>query len=110
MLYLKTNWLAALAGIAIFTAGQETLLTVLMTYMTDAYPGQAAEISVVFQCCLNLMAYPPPFYLPIWIAEHGARVPYIVYALLPVVLFPFGIGLIWWKGPAIRGQDTLSKP
>ncbi len=100
-----TSWVAALAGIAIFTAGQEIMLTVLMTYMCDCYPGQVAEISVVFQCCLNGMAYHPPFYMPQWIDRPaGAKVPYLVFALLPVVTAPFGAGILLWKGPEIRAK------
>ncbi|KAH8880575.1 MFS general substrate transporter [Thozetella sp. PMI_491] len=100
-----TSWAAALTGIAIFTAGQEIMLTVLMTYMCDCYPGQAAEISVVFQCCLNLMAYHPPFYTPQWIEKPGgAKVAYTVYAVLPIVTFPLGAAIFMWKGPQIRAK------
>ncbi|KAL1850747.1 hypothetical protein VTK73DRAFT_9599 [Phialemonium thermophilum] len=100
-----TSWAAALTGIGIFTAGQEIMLTVLMTYMTDCYPGTAAEISVVFQCFLNLMAYHPGFYTPQWIDQPGgAKVPYIVFAVLPIVFFPPCAGLLMWKGPQIRAR------
>ncbi|ORY56861.1 major facilitator superfamily domain-containing protein [Pseudomassariella vexata] len=100
-----THWAAALAGIAIFTAGQEIMLTVLMTYITECYPGNAAEISVCFQCCLNLMAYHPPFYTPYWIkAPGGAKVPYIVYAVLPILFAPIGCGMFMWKGEEIRAK------
>jgi hypothetical protein len=100
-----TSWGAALAGIGIFTAGQEIMVTVLMTYMTDCYPGRAAEISVVFQCFTNFMAYHPPFYTPQWIdMPAGAKVPYIVYAILPVVLFPFCAGIFMLRGEKIRAK------
>lgn len=105
-----TGWLAALTGIALFTAGQEIMLTVIMTYMTDCYPGTAAEISVIFQCCLNLMAYHPNFYTPQWIKQPGgAKVPYIVFAVLPIVFFPIGAGIFMWRGPAIRAKGPWFK-
>jgi len=105
-----TSWAAALTGIAIFTAGQEIMMTVIMTYMCDCYPGQMAEISVVFQCCLNAMAYHPPFYTPQWIAQPaGAKVPYLVYALLPIALCPLGVGIFIWNGPQIRARQPWFK-
>jgi MFS family permease len=59
-LEFPTGWAAALTGIGIFTAGQEILLTVLMTYTCDCYPDKASEVSIVFQCCINVQAYHPP--------------------------------------------------
>lgn len=102
-----TSWVAALAGISIFVFGQEIGITVLLTYLTDSYPGQAAEVAVVFQFFLNIMAYHPPFYFQLWIESSGARVPYIVAAVLPLVLFPFGIGLFMWRGTEIRARGSL---
>jgi hypothetical protein len=87
--------------------GQEIIVTVVLTYMTDCYPDQAAEVAIVFQFFFNIMCFHPPFYTPQWIAESGARVPYIVYALLPVAIFPFCIGLLMWKGQQIRSKGPL---
>ncbi|KAF1982807.1 MFS general substrate transporter [Aulographum hederae CBS 113979] len=102
------SWAPALAGILIFTFGQEILVTVIMTYMTDCYPQRAAEVSIVFQFWLNIMAYHPPFYVPQWIhSGGGAKVPYIVFAVLPIVIFPFGIGVFMWRGPQIRAKGRI---
>jgi len=103
-----TSWAAALTGIAIFTFGQEVLITVLMTYLVDCYPEQASECSIVFQFFLNLMAFHPPFYVPQWIAQPaGAKVPYIVFAVLPLVIFPFSVGILMWRGPQLRAKGAL---
>jgi hypothetical protein len=105
-----TNWAAALTGIAIFTFGQEILITVLLTYMVDCYPQQASEVAIVFQFWVNLMAFPLSFYVPQWIAQPaGAKVPYIVFAGLPLVFFPFCVGVLMWKGPEIRAKGTWFK-
>ncbi|KAF2773020.1 MFS general substrate transporter [Teratosphaeria nubilosa] len=100
-----TTWIAPLAGISIFAFGQEILVTVLLTYMIDAYPKQAAEVSIVFQFCMFVMAYHPPFYNQYWIEAMGsAEIPYIIWAMLPVIFFPFCIGLLMWKGREIRAK------
>lgn len=109
MLNYSHSWVGTLAGISIYAFGQEVLVTVLMTYMTDCYPGQAAEVAIVFQFCLNVMAYHPPFYTPLWIAATSAKVPYIVYSILPVVLFAPCIGLLMLKGPEIRKKGPWGK-
>lgn len=102
------SWAAALTGIALFTFGQEILVTVLLTYMTDCYRAQAAEVAIVFQFFFAVQCYHVPFYLPQWIAEPaGAKVPYIVFAILPVVLFPFCVGVLMWKGENIRNRGAL---
>ncbi|KAF2112054.1 major facilitator superfamily domain-containing protein [Lophiotrema nucula] len=103
------NWLGTLAGISIYAFGQEVLVTVLMTYMVDCYPQQAAEVAIVFQFCMNVMAYHPPFYTPMWIASASAKVPYIVYAVLSVVLFPPCLGLFMLKGTEIRKKGPWGK-
>lgn len=87
--------------------GQEIIVTVTMTYMTDCYPEHAAEVAIVFQFFFNIMCFHPPFYTPQWIASDGARVPYIVYALIPGVLFLPCIGLFMWRGPRIRSKGAL---
>ena len=93
----------------LFVFGQEILVTVIMTYMTDAYPDDAAEVAIVFQFFFNVMCFHPPFYTPQWIAQPGgAKVPYIVYAILPIVFFPPCIGVLMWKGKSIRGRGTWS--
>lgn len=103
-----THWAPALLGMVFFVFGQEIIVTVVLTYMTDCYPGRAAEVAIVFQFFFNLMCFHPPFYTPQWIElDGGAKVPYIFYAFLPVVLFPFCIGLLMWKGPAIRKKGPL---
>jgi hypothetical protein len=103
-----TRWVGALAGIAMFTFGQEILVTVLLTYMTDCYPDRAAEVAIVFQFFFAIMCYHPPFYLPQWIDQPGgAKVPYIVFAILPIVLFPVCIGILMWRGPAIRKRGPI---
>ncbi|KAH9841165.1 MFS general substrate transporter [Teratosphaeria destructans] len=99
------TWIAPLAGISIFAFGQEILVTVLLTYMIDAYPKQAAEVSIVFQFCMFVMAYHPPFYNQYWIEAAGSpEIPYIIWAMLPIILFPFCIGLLMWKGWEIRAK------
>ncbi|RKU49612.1 hypothetical protein DL546_009554 [Coniochaeta pulveracea] len=104
-----THWAPALLGIVFFVFGQEVVVTVALTYMTDCYPAQAGEVSVVFQFFFNLMCYHPPFYNPMWIAKpYGAKVAYLVYALLPAALFPLCIGLLIWKGPSIRAKGALT--
>ena len=104
-LELGSSWQTALAGIAIFTAGQEIMMTVLMTYMADCYPDRAAEISVVFQFFLNAMAYSPPFYTPSWLRRAGGpTAPYVVFAILPVLVFPPTTGLLMWRGERIRAR------
>ncbi|KAF2494078.1 MFS general substrate transporter [Lophium mytilinum] len=106
-----TSWAAALTGIAIFAFGQEVLITVLLTYMTDCYPLEAAECAVVFQFFLNLNSYHPPFYVPQWILQPGgAKVPYIVFAVLPILFFPFGVGIFMWRGPQIRAKGRIFAP
>lgn len=103
-----SGWVAPLAGMALFVFGQEIIVTVILTYMCDCYPDQAAEVAIVFQFFFNLMCFHPPFYTPQWIAQPaGAKVPYIVYAVLPVVFFPFCVGLLMWKGREIRNKGPL---
>jgi MFS family permease len=109
MLNYGHSWVGTLAGISIYAFGQEVLVTVLMTYMVDCYPEQAAEVAIVFQFCMNVMAYHPPFYTPMWIKSASAKVPYIVYATLPVVLFPPCVGLFMLKGPEIRKKGPWGK-
>jgi hypothetical protein len=100
-----TGWAAALSGLLLHTFGQEVLVTCLLTYLTDCYPDDAAEVTIVFQVCLNLIAWPQAFYVPLWIAmPAGAKVPYIFFAALPIALFPLGIGLLMWRGPQIRAR------
>ncbi|OAA63341.1 ankyrin repeat-containing protein [Niveomyces insectorum RCEF 264] len=101
------TWAAPLSGILLFVFGQEILVTVIMTYMCDCYPEQAAEVSIVFQFFFNVMCFHPPFYTPLWIQQHGAKVPYIVYGLLPVVLFPVFIVPFMLKGEQIRSKGAL---
>ncbi|GLA75184.1 hypothetical protein AtubIFM55763_006451 [Aspergillus tubingensis] len=97
------SWAAALTGIGLFTFGQEVLVTVLLTYMTECYPDDAAEVAIVFQFFFAVQTFHPPFYLPQWIKQPGgAKVPYIVFAALPIVLYPFCISVFTWKGPQIR--------
>ncbi|OOF95784.1 hypothetical protein ASPCADRAFT_207138 [Aspergillus carbonarius ITEM 5010] len=97
------SWASALTGIGLFTFGQEILVTVLLTYMTECYPEDAAEVTIVFQFFFAVQTFHPPFYLPQWIKQHGgAKVPYIVFAVLPVVLYPVCIWLFTWKGEQIR--------
>jgi hypothetical protein len=104
-----THWAPALLGIVFFVFGQEVLVTVALTYMTDCYPAEAGEVSVVFQFFFNIMCYPPPFFTPDWIAKpYGPKVAYLVYALLPLALFPVCIGLLMWKGPSIRAKGALT--
>ncbi|EFX04858.1 ankyrin repeat-containing protein [Grosmannia clavigera kw1407] len=100
-------WARPLAGMILFVFGQEVVVTIIMTYMTDCYPEHAAEVAVVFQFFFNLMCYHPPFYTPQWIASAGSKVPYIVYAVLPVGLFPILIGPFMWKGSQIREKGPL---
>lgn len=105
-----TGWAAALSGLLLHTFGQEVLVTCLLTYITDCYQDDAAEATIVFQVCLNLIAWPQAFYVPLWVAHsYGAKVPYIVFAALPVLLFPFGVGLLMWKGPQIRARGKWFK-
>ena len=93
----------------LFVFGQEILVTVIMTYMTDAYPEDAAEVAIVFQFFFNVMCFHPPFYTPQWIGQPGgAKVPYIVYAILPIIFFPPCIGLLMWKGGKIRSKGAIS--
>jgi len=103
------SYIPALIGIAIFVLGQEIEITVLLTYMTDCYPQQAAEVVTCFQFWLNVMAYHPNFYTPQWIAIRGAWVPYTVYAILPIVLFPPMVGVFMWRdlGPRIRARGPV---
>ena len=71
--------------------------------MTECYPEDAAEVTIVFQFFFAVQTFHPPFYLPQWIKQHGgAKVPYIVFAVLPVVLYPVCIWLFTWKGEQIR--------
>ena len=93
----------------IYAFGQEILVTVLLTYMVDCYPQQAAEVAIVFQFCMNVMAYHPPFYTPLWIASSGAKVPYIVYAILPIVFFPPCVGWFMLKGQEVRRKGPWGK-
>ncbi|KAJ9157918.1 MFS general substrate transporter [Pleurostoma richardsiae] len=102
-----SSWAPCLAGILIFMIGQEVIVTTILTYMTDCYPDQAAEVAIVFQFFFNIMCFHPPFYTPQWIEKDGARVPYSVYAVLPVIFFPFCIGLFMWKGKEIRSKGAL---
>ncbi|GCB26559.1 uncharacterized transporter C1529.01 [Aspergillus awamori] len=102
------NWAAALTGIGLFTFGQEVLVTVLLTYMTDCYPEDAAEVTLVLQFFFAIQTFHVPFYLPQWIKQPGgAKVPYIVFAALPVVLYPICIWLFEWKGEKIRKRGPL---
>lgn len=101
------DWASPLAGMILFVFGQEIIVTVVMTYMTDCYPDQAAEVAIVFQFFFNLMCFHPPFYTPGWIASAGARTPYIVYAIIPLVLFPVLMGPFMWKGEQIRSKGPL---
>lgn len=104
----SSHWAAPLSGLSLFVFGQEIVVTVLMTYMTECYPGRTVESMIVFQFFLNIMCFHPPFYTPQWIAKAaGAKVPYIVYAVLPVVLFPVCIGVFMWKGPRIRSRGAI---
>lgn len=98
------HWLPPLVGMALFVFGQEIVVTVILTYMTDCYPENAAEVAIVFQFFFNLMCFHPPFYTPQWIVKSGARVPYAVFATLPAVLFPVCIGLFMWRGERIRAK------
>jgi hypothetical protein len=99
------TWITPLAGISVYAFGQEILVTVLLTYMVDAYPKQAAEVATVLQFCMNVMAYHPPFYNQYWIQDMGsAAVPYIIWAILPILFFPFCIGTLMWKGKQIRAK------
>ena len=92
----------------LFVFGQEIIVTVVMTYMTECYPGRAGEVAIVFQFFFNLMTFHPPFYTPAWIAmEGGAKIPYIIYAILPICLFPFCIGMFIWKGQSIRAKGEM---
>ncbi|KAH8812625.1 major facilitator superfamily domain-containing protein [Xylogone sp. PMI_703] len=105
-----SSWVSPLAGIALFVFGQEILVTVLLTYMIDCYPDRAAEVAIVFQFFFSIQCFHPPFYTPQWIARSaGAKVPYLVYGLLPIVLFPFCIGIFMWKGQEIRAKGALVK-
>ncbi|KIH87539.1 hypothetical protein SPBR_04914 [Sporothrix brasiliensis 5110] len=101
------DWASPLAGMILFVFGQEIIVTVVMTYMTDCYPDQAAEVAIVFQFFFNLMCFHPPFYTPGWIASAGARTPYIVYAVIPLALFPLLMGPFIWKGEQIRSKGPL---
>ncbi|GJP94945.1 MFS general substrate transporter [Aspergillus niger] len=102
------SWASALTGIGLFTFGQEIMVTVLLTYMTECYPEDAAEVTIVFQFFFAVQTFHPPFYLPQWIeAPAGPKVPYIVFAALPVVLYPFCIGIFTWKGEQIRKRGPL---
>ncbi|CAK7223769.1 hypothetical protein SBRCBS47491_005319 [Sporothrix bragantina] len=103
------DWASPLAGMIIFVFGQEIIVTVVMTYMTDCYPDQAAEVAIVFQFFFNLMCFHPPFYTPGWVASAGARTPYIVYAVIPLALFPVLMGPFIWKGEQIRSKGALFK-
>jgi MFS family permease len=109
MLNYGHSWAGTLAGIVIYAFGQEILVTVLLTYMVDCYPQQAAEVAIVFQFCMNVMAYHPPFYTPLWIASSGAKVPYIVYAILPIVFFPPCVGWFMLRGQEIRRKGPWGK-
>ncbi|PYH74128.1 MFS general substrate transporter [Aspergillus vadensis CBS 113365] len=102
------SWASALTGIGLFTFGQEIMVTVLLTYMTECYPEDAAEVTIVFQFFFAVQTFHPPFYLPQWIeAPAGPKVPYIVFAALPVVFYPFCIGIFTWKGEQIRNKGPL---
>ncbi|PYI12469.1 MFS general substrate transporter [Aspergillus sclerotiicarbonarius CBS 121057] len=102
------SWASALTGIGLFTFGQELLVTVLLTYMTDCYPEDAAEVAIVFQFFFAIQTFHVPFYLPQWLqAPGGPKVPYIVFAALPVVLYPFCIWIFTWKGEQIRKRGPL---
>ncbi|OKL60056.1 hypothetical protein UA08_04733 [Talaromyces atroroseus] len=104
------SWVSALTGIALLTFGQEVLVTVLLTYMTDCYRAQASEVAIVFQFFFAVQCYHVPFYLPQWIAEPaGVKVPYLVFAVLPIVLFPPCIGSLMWKGRKIRSKGALPR-
>ncbi|RFU30439.1 hypothetical protein B7463_g5919, partial [Scytalidium lignicola] len=104
------SWVAPLAAISLFVFGQEILVTVLLTYMIDCYPNQAAEVAIVFQFFFSIQCFHPPFYTPQWIARSaGAKVPYLVYGLLPIVLFPFCVGIFMWRGQKIRAKGALIK-
>lgn len=107
--YVKTSqWAAPLVGLGLFVFGQEIVVTVLLAYMTECYRDRAVECTIVFQFFLNLMCFPPPFFTPVWIAKKaGAKVPYIVYALLPVVFFPLCILPFMLKGEAIRKRGPV---
>jgi hypothetical protein len=87
---VKTSrWAAPLVGLGLFVFGQEIVVTVLLAYMTECYRDRAVECTIVFQFPLNLMCFPPLFFTPLWIAKvAGAKVPYVVYALLTVRLLP----------------------
>ncbi|KAJ6438101.1 MFS general substrate transporter [Purpureocillium lavendulum] len=105
---LSKHWAPPLVGMVLFILGQEIIVTVVLTYMMECYPGMAAEVAIVFQFFFNLMCFHPPFYTPQWIERaHGAKVPYIIYAILPVIFFPPCIGLFMWKGPAIRKRGAV---
>ncbi|PYH99093.1 MFS general substrate transporter [Aspergillus ellipticus CBS 707.79] len=102
------SWASALTGIGLFTFGQEILVTVILTYMTECYPEDAAEVAIVFQFFFGVQIFHPPFYLPEWIKEPtGAKVPYIVFAILPIVLYPVCIWVLNWKGGQIRKKGPL---
>ncbi|CAK7236559.1 hypothetical protein SCUCBS95973_009648 [Sporothrix curviconia] len=107
--YVKASqWAAPLVGLSLFVFGQEIVVTVLLAYMTECYRDRAVECTIVFQFFLNLMCFPPPFFTPLWIAKHGgAKIPYIVYALLPVAFFPLCIMPLMWKGEAIRNRGPM---
>ena len=109
MLNYSISWVGTLAGISIYAFGQEVLVTVLMTYMCDCYPKRASEVAIVFQFTLNVMAYHPPFYTPLWIVATSPKVPYIVYAILPVLAFPITVGVLMWKGSEIRKRGPWGK-
>ncbi|OAA54366.1 ankyrin repeat-containing protein [Niveomyces insectorum RCEF 264] len=107
--YVKpSQWAAPLTGLGLFVFGQEIVVTVLLTYMAECYPGRTVECTIVFQFFLNLLCFPPPFFTPQWIKQSpGAKVPYIVYAVLPIVFFPLCVGMFMWRGEAIRRRGAV---